>query len=155
MKKLIPTFLVLFLSLGFTATTQAQVKYGIVAYQYFKNSEGKRIIYYYYKSSIYNSVEEAKASVDIWYKTGDKKDSEITYDVISQDVGADDKSKTYYSGTFTARVRNKEGVERTIEDVRYCYYRSIPDLEEAIVSTISVTDDIIEPVKFNISKCKP
>lgn len=128
MKKLILPFLLFFLSIGFTAITQAQVKYGIVAYQYFKNSEGKRIVYNYYKNSIYNSVEEAKASVDIWSKTGDKKDSEITYDVISQDVGADDKSKTYYSGTFTARVRNKDGTERTIEDVRYCYRRSIPDL---------------------------
>ena len=154
MKKVIKLLTILTLLFVLIPKANAQVKYGIIAYRYVKNTEGKRSVKYYTRSSIYNSPAEAKASVDIWYKPYEKIDSDIVYDVISQDVAADNAAKVSYKGSFTAKVRDKNGVESTIEDVKYCYYKSAVDVQEATIVTLNNTYEIIEPVKFIISPCK-
>lgn len=154
MKTLLKSLTILTLLIVLIPKSNAQIKYGIVAYRYVKNTEGKRSVNYYTRSSIYNSSDEAKKSVDIWYKPYEKIDSEIVYDVIRQDIGADNAAKNYYKCSFTARVRNKDGIESTIEDEKYCYYKSAVDVQEATIVTLNNTYQIIEPVKFIISTCK-
>lgn len=154
MKKLIPTFVILFFILGFTTSTRAQVKYGVVAYQYFKNDEGKRILKYDVRKFEYNTAAAAKAAVDIWHKSYEKKDSDIVYNVVSLDVAASNAAKTYYQGTFKTRVRNKEGVERTIEDVRYCIFKTELDFMENVIVMLQYNDEIIEPLVFDATACK-
>lgn len=154
MKTIIKTVTILTLLIVLIPKSNAQIKYGVVAYRYVKDQEGKRSVNYYTRSSIYNTPDEAKKSVDIWYKPYEKIDSDIVYDVIKQDIGADNAAKNYYKCSFTARVRNKDGVESTIEDEKYCYYKSAVDVQEATIATLNITYKIIEPVKFIISICK-
>ncbi len=154
MKKIIPIFLVLILSLGFTAPTQAQVKYGGIAYQYYKNSKGQRIVKYDVRRLIYNTAAEAKAAIDIRKKADETKDGEIFFSPMSLDVTAALASKTSYEGTFTTKVRNKEGAERSVNDERYCIFRTEIDFMENVISMLQNYDDIIEPIVFYPKACK-
>lgn len=153
MKKLLTASSLIFLSLGFMKNSQAQTKYGAVAYQYVKADDGKRYVNYSVAKCIHNTAAEAKAAINIWLKAGEKVDGAVVYDVISQDVAADKATKTKYACTSTAKVRDTDGKERVIEEVKYCIYNSIPDVEEACLVSKFPSEKFTEPVVFKISSC--
>lgn len=146
--------LLTFLCLCFVFDAQGQTKYGVIAYQYVKASDGNRYVNYSVVRCTYNTEAEAKAEVNIWTKAGEKVDGDIVYDVISQDVAADKATKTKYACTSTAKVRDSDGKERVIEEIKYCIYNSIPDVEEACLGAKFLSEKFTEPVIFKISSCK-
>ena len=145
--------LLIFLGLGIITNARAQTTYGAVAYQYVKASDGKRYVNYSVAKCTYNTAAEAKAAINIWLKPGEKVDGAVVYDVISQNVAADKITKTKYACTSTAKVRDNDGKERVVEEIKYCIYNSIPDVEEACLVSKFPSEKFTEPVVFKISSC--
>lgn len=146
-KVLLIALTIIFLS-SFNIVNAQTKSYGGSSYAYVKDNNGNKKIVYQIVDCIYSTEAEAKEKLKPIYSSNWQLDSQIYYS-----IDREGEEGTWYGATASARVRNKQGIERVVTSEVGCNHRSKPKAKEAAVPIKASSEEFITPIVFNISSC--